>query len=573
MPNTIWCGQSYGFSTDVCVLQGMLDGIVGTVMLFLGVLVTVFGVGDGSDNRFYKCWSLGPGYVISFLILFGLWLMVACALTYLSSRGLPAEINKRTNVSTVLTLRFLILFLILVDNALALFWLFDINDLVSEKTCNNLEINGILYLLTIFHTAFTVYFISMSLGLCCCRRKSSLKLDHSVERSAFESGGPKALGNNLNEVFLAVPQQGDADYLAEKYEKSCRRVCCILSRVMCCFSGNGGNDEVLERIGRLMAHFSHELDVTTDDMLLGIRLLQMQQRDKEHKRIASALSSNDVSSVANAVPKNGVDTQIGARDIEFASEDEVAKVKLMQTTSRATLYDQTSTSNELPFGQSSDDIATLREVQHYYKYALGIYGHWLYIYKSWCVLTGATEIICASNACYCCAEGRSRFETVDTGSCQNKYCDNCVDGNTCFGAQYAGLMKTLQNIPSEDVKYASFFNSYLCSPFALIVDRSKMSLVLTVRGTLSFDDCVKDVIAEVHDLSVLARSEWGFTNDDSDLYCHKGMYDTAMDIIHRLEAQGILRTQTEEKQTGANKQVEDPFWRHKSFFTRRFRRL
>merc|ERR1711871_632836 len=244
----------------------------------------------------------------------------------------------------------------------------------------------------------------------------------------------------------------------------------------------------------------------------------------------------------------------------------MGKLKLMQTTSRATLYDQTSTSNELPFGQSSDDIATLREVQYYYKYALGIYGHWLYIYKSRCFLTGETEIICASNACYCCAEGRSRFETVDTGSCQNKYCDNCVDGNTCFGAQYAGLMKTLQNIPSEDVKYASFFNSYLCSPFALIVDRSKMSVVLTVRGTLSFDDCVKDVIAEAHDLSVLARSEWGFANDDSDLYCHKGMYDTAIDIIHRLEAQGILRIETEEKQTGANKEVEDPFLEPQKIF-------
>ena len=110
-------------------------------------------------------------------------------------------------------------------------------------------------------------------------------------------------------------------------------MCCILSRVMCCFSGDGGNDEVLERVGRLMAHFSHELDVTPDDMLLGIRLLQMQQRDKEHKRIAWALSSNDVNGVANAVPKNHADTQIGARDIESASEDEVAKVKLMQTRS------------------------------------------------------------------------------------------------------------------------------------------------------------------------------------------------------------------------------------------------
>ena len=68
-------------------------------------------------------------------------------------------------------------------------------------------------------------------------------------------------------------------------------------------------------------------------------------------------------------------------------------------------------------------------------------------------------------------------------------------------------MKTLQNIPSEDVKYASFFNSYLSSPFALIIDRSKMSLVLTVRGTMSFDDCVKDVIADAFLQQILLRSK------------------------------------------------------------------
>ena len=565
MPNTIWCGRSYGFSTDVCVLQGVLDGVAGTVMLVLGVLVAVFGVGDGHDNHFYKCWNLGPGYVISFMILFGFWLTVACALTYLSSRGLPAEKKKRTNVSAVLTLRLLILLMILIDNIIAFFWLFDIDGLVSAKKCNSLGISGILYLLTIFHTVFTTYFISMSLALCCCRRKFSPKLDNTPPLSAFESGGRNGLGNNLTEAFLVVPQEGDADYLAENYEKSCRRMCCILSRVMCCFSGDGGNDEVLERIGRLMAHFSHELDVTTDDMLMGIRLLQMQQRNKERKRIAVKFSSNDINEIANVAPEHNVDTEIGVRDIEFASEEELAKVKLMQTRSRATFYDQTSTSNELPFGQTDDDVATLCEVQHYYKYALGIYGHWLYIYKSWCFLPGAAEIICASNACCCCAKGRSRFETNDKNFCQNMCCDNCIDGNTCFGAQYAGLMKTLQNVPSEDVKYASFFNSYLSSPFALVLDRSKMSLVLTVRGTMSFDDCVKDVIAEAHDLTILAQSEWGFSNDDSDIYCHKGMYDTAMDIIQRLEARGILQAQNEVKETGKNKQAESPFFEARNY--------
>ena len=108
----------------------------------------------------------------------------------------------------------------------------------------------------------------MSLGLCCCRRKSLPKLDHSVERSAFRIWWTKRFRKQPKRSLSSCPAEGDADYLAEKYEKTCRRMCCILSRVMCCFSGDGGNDEVLERVGRLMAHFSHELDVTTDDMLL-----------------------------------------------------------------------------------------------------------------------------------------------------------------------------------------------------------------------------------------------------------------------------------------------------------------
>ena len=57
---------------------------------------------------------------------------------------------------------------------------------------------------------------------------------------------------------------------------------------------------------------------------------------------------------------------------------------------------------------------------------------------------------------------------------------------------------------------------------------------------MSLDDCVKDVIAIAHPLLDEAQKEWGFSNDVTNLYCHKGMYDTAMDILNRLDAKGLL---------------------------------
>ena len=47
-------------------------------------------------------------------------------------------------------------------------------------------------------------------------------------RSVYKTFGDK--GNkvdnvDLSEMFLVVPQQGDAEFLADKYEDSCRRSC------------------------------------------------------------------------------------------------------------------------------------------------------------------------------------------------------------------------------------------------------------------------------------------------------------------------------------------------------------
>ena len=46
-------------------------------------------------------------------------------------------------------------------------------------------------------------------------------------------------------------------------------------------------------------------------------------------------------------------------------------------------------------------------------------------------------------------------------------------------------------------------------PYALLLDRSRRAVVLTIRGTLSLEDCLTDAMADPASLRELAAA-WGF---------------------------------------------------------------
>ena len=135
-----------------------------------------------------------------------------------------------------------------------------------------------------------------------------------------------------------------------------------------------------------------------------------------------------------------------------------------------------------------DDVQVLKDMQYYYKYAMGIYGDLLFMYANLSEC-GPCNIYCCSNACNCFAAG-NRFVTPKTFI--DWTCPNCVRR---FGAQFAG-MKTLQIDSDDSILYISFKNSIIHSPFGTSRSYEK-SVVITIRGTLSLDDCVKDVTEDM----------------------------------------------------------------------------
>ncbi len=76
----------------------------------------------------------------------------------------------------------------------------------------------------------------------------------------------------------------------------------------------------------------------------------------------------------------------------------------------------------------------------------------------------------------------------------------------------------LLGLSDDDILYAQFENN-VCQPaFCIAVDRRKKCIVLTIRGTLSLEDCLTDVLAHSQSLEEVGRT-WGF--DGSHGFAHQ----------------------------------------------------
>lgn len=60
--------------------------------------------------------------------------------------------------------------------------------------------------------------------------------------------------------------------------------------------------------------------------------------------------------------------------------------------------------------------------------------------------------------------------------------------------------------------YCHFRNSILESPYSIVLDRKFRVVVLSIRGTLSLEDCLTDVLTELSPLDEVGE-EYGFDGE------------------------------------------------------------
>eukprot|EP00747_Dinoflagellata_sp_TGD_P013122 gnl/TRDRNA2_/TRDRNA2_122275_c1_seq1.p1 gnl/TRDRNA2_/TRDRNA2_122275_c1~~gnl/TRDRNA2_/TRDRNA2_122275_c1_seq1.p1 ORF type:complete len:390 (-),score=50.56 gnl/TRDRNA2_/TRDRNA2_122275_c1_seq1:21-1190(-) len=98
--------------------------------------------------------------------------------------------------------------------------------------------------------------------------------------------------------------------------------------------------------------------------------------------------------------------------------------------------------------------------------------------------------------------------------------------------------------PKAELLWASWESHGIgtAPPFGVVLDHSARELIVTVRGTLSIQDCIIDanVKAEPFDPLSLADEGSALLDPKNGLYAHAGMLACMRDLKERLEKRGIL---------------------------------
>ena len=176
--------------------------------------------------------------------------------------------------------------------------------------------------------------------------------------------------------------------------------------------------------------------------------------------------------------------------------------------------------------QSVLDRLALDEAARFSRHALAIYTWMLYVFMH--PITGIpslSRVRCKLSSPCCCCQCCTTPESESHISA-----DNC-----CRGHMSALLAQA--NLDSSEVLYANFSNSIVENPYAVIADHKWRSIVLTIRGTMSLEDCITDALAESIPLEPLGR-KYGF--DGAGEYAHAGMVLCSEWIMEDLVAHNTL---------------------------------
>eukprot|EP01121_Diplochlamys_sp_Union-15-3_P021586 TRINITY_DN8809_c0_g1_i1.p1 TRINITY_DN8809_c0_g1~~TRINITY_DN8809_c0_g1_i1.p1 ORF type:complete len:594 (-),score=47.09 TRINITY_DN8809_c0_g1_i1:35-1816(-) len=192
------------------------------------------------------------------------------------------------------------------------------------------------------------------------------------------------------------------------------------------------------------------------------------------------------------------------KNVDLTPTDIAAGLLLVRTQQRETRDER---SYERKPVVSTEDLET---VNYFAKYAIGAYGWMLYLYMNL--------------GCGLC--------TLGCGNCCNNVED--VYGDNCFRWNYSALRKVLLDHDNLEIVSANFANNLYETPYFIAVDHVKKCVIISVRGTLSFEDCLTDATATEETLYIEELGPRMFVRT------HKGILQAAHYVKQDIQRKGVL---------------------------------
>ncbi|KEG12155.1 putative lipase domain protein [Trypanosoma grayi] len=159
------------------------------------------------------------------------------------------------------------------------------------------------------------------------------------------------------------------------------------------------------------------------------------------------------------------------------------------------------------------------ELHSYSKFYMSAYGWPLYEYTHCCV--GLPKLFCFDPLMSC-----RQHPGIHKGT--TFYCD------------VTALLK-VSGISDDDIILTSWDNTLFRPVFFVVIDRCTNAVVVAIRGTMSFADCITDLVAVPEVLQIPAAEQDTHSTSD-DYYVHGGMKHSAEYVMRELQQSGILNS-------------------------------
>jgi len=204
-------------------------------------------------------------------------------------------------------------------------------------------------------------------------------------------------------------------------------------------------------------------------------------------------------------------------------------------------------------GRSGADQVVIEKAFHYSVYALALYSQLIYMYmhpvSGMCRLCGC----CDCGGCDCLAafkptkgeggaEGGDRTDgDIESGGDQRRQraALGTSVGDNRFNVHRTAVSKILGMFGKGDaeIRHLSMVNTTFAKPYGIFVDHVTHAVVISIRGTLSLEDCLTDAMAEPVEMRALGE-KWGFAGAGK--FAHGGILMAADHLRRDIESTGVL---------------------------------
>lgn len=438
---------------------------------WLVVVAVVFGIHITSNHDKQKSASLCKYQMIHiyFFVYMGILFLSAVndlIITYISSRGTIFDSERRKHIPKLLYIRLAILIFEAAWAGVGIHYIFN-----KGKICFDNHDAWLPQAVVIFNLIWVVFsLLSMYLTFDSAG-KLWYKLDKKTRRKKYGSVDTLEFQRKI----------------VDKYESEWHKTCKLL---FCCTKTETSKDNVLLLASRIFAEYFHSYtDLVPSDILAGMILLRQRQKYQECKWVEEELKNTN------------------------ASYHQVTRHKSHKSVRR---HQQTVSS--YPFDMEDEsDVKILEEVTYFAKYALACYGWPMYCLLNnipLCTRPGC-RLLARVRCCHCCRETPSYYPNIA--------------GDNCCLCNYA-TQKAYLDINNDNFIYVSYSDEVFQTPFNVIVDNFKESIVISCRGTLSLQDILTD----------LAIEEENIPGGDPEWTAHKGFLQAAVAIQQIIEEKQLL---------------------------------